>query len=127
AATANGRRRPGPRHRTVHGGSNGRSNGRRLRPSLEPLTLIAFDLRLSTGDFRLPTFDFRLPTFDFRLKWGASAAQRTLGVPLRPPKAAGVHHAQMAQREVELDRIEQIEPPQRRRNVARHPSPRTRV
>ena len=42
--------------------------------------------------------------------WPADPTQRTLRVPLRAAESAGVHHAEVAQREVVLDRIVRIEP-----------------
>ena len=52
--------------------------------------------------------------------WPADPTQRTLRVRLRAIEAAGVHHPEVAQREVVLHRIVRIEPAQRRRDVARH-------
>ena len=48
-------------------------------------------------------------------------------VTLRPIEAAGVHHAEVAEREVVLHRIAGIERAQRRRDVARHRPPGTHI
>ena len=52
--------------------------------------------------------------------WPADPTQRTLRVRLRAIEAARVHHAEVAEREVVLDRVVRIEPAQRRGDVARH-------
>ena len=59
--------------------------------------------------------------------WPAHATQRTLRVRLRAIEPAGVHHPQVAEGEVVLDRIERVEAAQRGRDVARHPPARARI
>jgi hypothetical protein len=48
-------------------------------------------------------------------------------ISLFPVEPAGVHHPDVAEREVVLDRIVRVEAAQRRRDVARHAPARTRV
>src|ERR1035437_7362990 len=59
--------------------------------------------------------------------WVAQATQRALSIRLRAIEATGAHHAEVAERVVVLDGVVRVEPPQRRRDVARHVPPGTRV
>src|SRR5258707_14140302 len=63
----------------------------------------------------------------FTHAWPARTAQRTLRVRLCAAEPARVHHSQMADREVVLDRIAGIEPAQRCGDVARHAPALARV
>ena len=57
----------------------------------------------------------------------AHSLERTLRVSLPAAEAAGVHHADVAERKIEPDRIVRIDGAQRRRDVRRHPPARRRV
>ena len=52
--------------------------------------------------------------------WPADPTQRTLASACGAIEAAGVHHPEVAEREVVLHRVVRIEASQRRRDVARH-------
>ena len=57
----------------------------------------------------------------------ARASERTLGVALGATEATRVHHADVAEREIEADRIGGVERAQRRRDLGRHLPPGTGV
>src|SRR5262249_7712890 len=52
--------------------------------------------------------------------WPAKTTNRTLRISLRAVEAAGVHHADVAEREVVLHGIVGVEATERRGDVARH-------
>jgi hypothetical protein len=57
----------------------------------------------------------------------ADSLQRTLRISLPAAVAAGVHHPDVAQREVESDGIDRVDRAKRRRDLRRHPPPRRPV
>src|SRR5262245_13629709 len=66
----------------------------------------------------------RLPRSRARM---TQTAERALGVGLSAVEAARVHHPEVAEREVVLDRVVRIEHAQRRSNVAGHSPARARI